>query len=159
MNKIINYILIFLLFFLSNCAYEPILKNKNYLFSVNVSNINGDKEINSIIINKFGSLKENEKKYDLDLSTYDLDLSTKKEKNIISKDSKGDPSIFELLINVKYSVKKDGKTIIENEIKRKTTYNNITDKFELENYEKNIINNISTVISDYIMLSISKINE
>ena len=152
MNKIINYILIFLLFFLSNCAYEPILKNKNYLFSVNVSNINGDKEINSIIINKFGGLKENEKKYD-------LDLSTKKEKNIISKDSKGDPSIFELLINVKYSVKKDGKTIIENEIKRKTTYNNITDKFELENYEKNIINNISTVISDYIMLSISKINE
>ena len=152
MNKIINYILILLLFFLSNCAYEPILKNKNYLFSVNVSNINGDKEINSIIINKFGSLKENEKKYD-------LDLSTKKEKNIISKDSKGDPSIFELLINVKYSVKKDGKTIIENEINKKTTYNNITDKFELENYEKNIINNISTVISDYIMLSISKINE
>tara|TARA_B100001079_G_C16112564_1_gene383407 strand:+ start:166 stop:624 length:459 start_codon:yes stop_codon:yes gene_type:complete len=152
MNKIINYILIFLLFFLFNCAYEPILKSKNYLFSINVSNINGDKEINSIIINKFGSLKENEKKYD-------LDLSTKKEKNIISKDSKGDPSIFELLINVKYSVKKDGKTIIENEIKRKTTYNNITDKFELENYEKNIINNISTVISDYIMLSISKINE
>jgi hypothetical protein len=152
MNKIINYILIFLLFFLFNCAYEPILKSKNYLFSINVSNINGDKEINSIIINKFGSLKENEKKYD-------LDLSTNKEKNIISKDSKGDPSIFELLINVKYSVKKDGKTIIENEIKRKTTYNNITDKFELENYEKNIINNISTVISDYIMLSISKINE
>jgi len=152
MNKIINYILIFLLFFLFNCAYEPILKSKNYLFSINVSNINGDKEINSIIINKFGSLKENEKKYD-------LDLSTKKEKNIISKDSKGDPSIFELLINVEYSVKKDGKTIIENEIKRKTTYNNITDKFELENYEKNIINNISTVISDYIMLSISKINE
>ena len=152
MNKIINYILIFLLFFLFNCAYEPILKSKNYLFSINVSNINGDKEINSIIINKFGSLKENEKKYD-------LDLSTKKEKNIISKDSKGDPSIFELLINVKYSVKKDGKTIIEREINRKTTYNNITDKFELENYEKNIINNISTVISDYIMLSISKINE
>ena len=152
MNKIINYILIFLLFFLFNCAYEPILKSKNYLFSINVSNINGDKEINSIIINKFGSLKENEKKYD-------LDLSTKKEKNIISKDSKGDPSIFELLINVKYSVKKDGKTIIENEINKKTTYNNITDKFELENYEKNIINNISTVISDYIMLSISKINE
>ena len=152
MNKITNYILLFFLFFLSSCAYEPILKSKNYLFSINVSNINGDKEINSIIINKFGSLKENEKKYD-------LDLSTKKEKNIISKDSKGDPSIFELLINVKYSVKKDGKTIIEREINRKATYNNITDKFELENYEKNIINNISTVISDYIMLSISKINE
>ena len=81
------------------------------------------------------------------------------EKNIISKDSKGDPSIFELLINVNYNVKEDGKTIIENEISRRTTYNNITDKFELENYEKTIINNLSINISDKIIFSISEIHE
>jgi len=149
MNKIISYIL---LFFLSNCAYEPILTNKNYEFSINANKINGDQKVNSIIINNFNNLKGNEKKYD-------IILSSNKEKNIISKDSKGDPSIFELLINVKYSVKKDEKTIIENKISRRTTYNNITDKFEMENYEKTIINNLSTNISDNIILSISKINE
>ena len=150
MNKIINYI--FFLLLLSNCAYEPILNNKNYGFFINVDKLNGDQKINSIIIKNFYNLKEKEKKYD-------LTMSSNKEKNIISKDSKGDPSIFELLINVNYSVKKDGKTLIVNKINRKTTYNNITDKFELENYEKNIIHHLSRSISDKIINSISEIHE
>ena len=153
MNKIINYILLLLLFLiLSNCAYEPILKNRNYQFSINVNEMNGDAKINSIISNSFKNIKNNEKKYV-------LNLLSKKEKKIISKNSKGDPTIFELHINVKYIVKKDGKILIENEINKQTTYNNITDKFELENYEKSITNNIISVISDNILLSISKINE
>ena len=90
---------------------------------------------------------------------YDLAISSTKEKNIISKNSKGDPSIFELLINVNYSVEKDGKTLIVNKINRKTTYNNITDKFELENYEKNIINDLSRIISDKIINDISEIHK
>ena len=152
MNKIINYTLLFFLLLLSSCGYEPILNNKNYDFSINIEKINGDQKINSIIVNNFYNLKEKEK-------IYDLTISSTKEKNIIQKDSKGDPSIFELLINVNYSVEKDGKTLIANKINRKTTYNNIADKFELENYEKNIINNLSTNISDKIIFSISEIHE
>jgi len=150
MNKIINYI--FFLLLLSSCAYEPILKNKNYGFSINVDKINGDQKINSVIIKNFNNLKGTEK-------IYDLTISSTKEKNIISKDSKGDPSIFELIINVNYRVEKDGKTLIVNKINRKTTYNNIIDKFELENYEKNIINHLSKSVSDKIINSISEINE
>ena len=152
MNKIINYILLIFLLLVSSCAYEPVLNNKNYEFSINVDKINGDQKINSIIIENFYNLKGKEKKYD-------LTISSTKEKNIISKDSKGDPSIFELIINVNYSVEKDGKTLIVNKINRKTNYNNITDKFELENYEKNIINHLSRSISDKIINSISEIHE
>ncbi len=152
MNRIINYRLLFFLLLLSSCTYEPILINKNHEFSINVDKKNGDQKINSIIINNFYNLKGKEKKYN-------LTISSTKEKNIISKDSKGDPSIFELLINVDYSVKKDGETLIVNKINRRIQYNNIADKFELENYEKNIINNLSTNISDNIIFSISKINE
>lgn len=150
MNKTINYI--FFLLLLSSCAYEPILKNKNYGFSINVDKINGDQKINSVIIKNFNNLKGTEK-------IYDLTISSTKEKNIISKDSKGDPSIFELIINVNYRVEKDGKTLIVNKLNRKTTYNNITDKFELENYEKNIINQLSKSASDKIINSISEIHE
>ena len=152
MNKIINYTLLFFLLLLLSCAYEPILNNKNYTFSINIDKTNGDQKINSIIINNLYNLKGKEKKYD-------LTISSNKEKNIISKDSKGDPSIFELLINVNYRVGKDGKTLIVNKINRKTTYNNITDKFELENYEKNIINQLSKSASDKIINSISEIHE
>ena len=152
MNRIINYTLLFFLFLLSSCAYEPILNNKHHNFSINVDKINGDQKINSIIVNNFYNLKGKEKKYD-------LTISSTKVKNIISKDSKGDPAIFELIINVNYSVKKDGKTLVVNKINRTATYNNITDKFELENYEKNIISNLSTSISDKILFSISEIHE
>ena len=152
MNRIINYTLLFFLFLLSSCAYEPILSNRSHDFSINVNRINGDQEVNSIIVNNFYNIKEKEKKYD-------LTISSTKVKNIISKDSKGDPAIFELIINVNYSVKKDGKTLIVNKINRTTTYNNITDKFKLENYEKNIISNLSRNISDKILFSISEIHE
>ena len=54
---------------------------------------------------------------------------------------------------------KDGEILIENKINRKTTYNNINDKFELENYEKNIVDNLSKNISDKIIFSISEIHK
>ena len=152
MNKILNYILIFFLFALLSCDYKPILGDKNYNFSINVNSTNGNQKINSIIINNFKNLKSGSKEY------Y-VTLSSEKEKNIISKDSKGDPSIFELIIKIYYNFEKDGKIIIENNVSRKTTYNNISDKFELDSYEKSIINNLSTNISDIIIFSISEINE
>ena len=152
MNKILNYIFLFFLFVLFSCTYEPILNKKNYQFSININEKSGDEEINSIIINNFPFQKENE-------TRYDLTLISKKEKNIISKDSKGDPAIFELIINVKYNIKKDEKIIIENKLIEKNTYNNIADKFELKNYEKNIINNLAIRISNIIMSSIRNINQ
>ncbi len=152
MNKIKIYTLILLLFFLTNCGYKAVLNNQNYKFAINVDKINGDQKINSLIINNFKQLNENEEKYN-------LTLTSNKEKLIISKDSKGDPSIFEIKINVNYVVKKEEEILIRNNINKKTTYNNITDKFELENYEKTIINNLVSEISDNIMLSISKVSE
>ena len=150
MNKILNYTLLLFLFNLFGCGFEPILTSKGYEFSININTINGDQKVNSIITNRFKSLKGNEKKYD-------LNLSSKKIKNIISKDSKGDTTMFELVIDVKYNVEKNGKIIIQNIIKERTTYNNISDKFELENYENNIIDNLSNKISNKIISSISDI--
>ena len=152
MNKISNYILILSLLFLTNCGYQAVLNNQNYQFSINVNKINGDQEINSLIINRLKQLEENKK-------IYNLSLTSNKEKLIISKDSKGDPSIFEIKINVNYVVKKDEEILISNKINKKTTYNNITDKFELENYENSIIDNISQNISDKIIFSVSEINK
>ena len=152
MNKTKHYIFILFLFFLSSCGYKAVLNKQNYQFSIKVDKINGDQKINSQIINNFEKLKENEKKY------Y-LNLSSNKEKIVISKDLKGDPSIFELIINVNYTVKKEGEILINNKLNKKTTYNNITDKFELENYEKTIVDNLVSEISDNIMLSISNISE
>jgi len=152
MNKIKIYTLILLLFFLTNCGYKAVLNNQNYKFAIDIDTINGDQKTNSLIINNFKQLDGNENKFN-------LTLTSNKEKLIISKDSKGDPSIFEIKINVNYIVKKEEEILINNNINKKTTYNNITDKFELENYEKTIINNLVSEISENIMLSISKVSK
>jgi len=152
MNKIKNFTLILLLSILTSCGYKAVLNNQNYKFAINIDKINGDQKTNSLIINNFKQLDGNEKKYN-------LTLTSNKEKLILSKDSKGDPSIFEIKINVNYIIKKEGEVLINNNISKKTTYNNITDKFELENYEKTIINNLVSEISDIIILSISKVSE
>jgi len=151
MNKITSYILLFFLIYLTSCAYEPILNNDNYKFSININKITGNEGINKLIIYNFKNLKKNNE-------IYDLTLNSNKEKNILSKDSSGDPLIFRIKINVKYSIEKDGKIIINKEISRKATYNNIADKFELDNYEKNIINNLSISIAEIIIESISASN-
>ena len=152
MNKILNYIFVFFLFALLSCGYKPILSYKNYDFLINADSTSGDEKINSIIVDNFNNLKGTQKEY------Y-INLISKKEIKIISKDTKGDPVIFELKISVNYNVLKNDKVIIENNLSRKTTYNNISDKFELENYEKTIINNLATDISDRIIFSISEVNE
>tara|TARA_B100000965_G_scaffold390492_1_gene397572 strand:+ start:20 stop:478 length:459 start_codon:yes stop_codon:yes gene_type:complete len=152
MNKILNYIIIFLLLTLLSCDYKPVLSYKNYQFSINVDKISGNEEINSIIINNFKNLPGDKEKYF-------IKLSSKKEKKILSKDSKGDPLIFEIAISVEYIVEKNGNTLIENNLERKTTYNNIVDKFELESYEKTIIDNLTANISDRIIFAISEMNE
>ena len=149
MNKSLNYILTILLLFLLSCAYKPYLKN--YQFSVNVNSKSGNEKINSIIISKFESLKESSE-------NYNLDLQSNLVKKIISKDSKGDPAVYELSTNVRYIVKNNDEILIDKNIKRKTTYNNISDKFELENYEDTIITNLSKIISEDILSSISEIN-
>ena len=61
MNKISNYILILSLLLLTNCGYQAVLNNQNYQFSINVNKINGDQEINSLIINRHKQLEENKK--------------------------------------------------------------------------------------------------
>ena len=67
--------------------------------------------------------------------------------------------IFKLLISQRFGVLKDNeKTILGNEIKKQITYNNINDKFELLEYEKNIIKTLSESISSEIVVSITTLN-
>ena len=68
MNKINNYTIILILFFLTSCGYQAVLNNQNYKFAINVDKINGDQKINSLIINNFKQLDENEKKFNLTLT-------------------------------------------------------------------------------------------
>ena len=82
---------------------------------------------------------------------FKISIDSKIEKSVISKDSKGDPSILGLSVIVNYKVKDADNVIIEDTLNKNTNYNNISDKFELKNYENILIKNLSDRISENII--------
>ena len=149
MNKNIKKLTIILFFIILGCGYKPIFKN-DYQFSINALNLKGDDVVNSIISEKFQLLTTINKKLN-----YDLNVETELNKNIISKDSKGDPLIFEILIKADIEIIKQDKKLLGRNIQKRNTYNNISDKFELEKFEDILIKNLSTNISMDIISIVS----
>ena len=138
-------------FFLSNCSYEPILTKKNYNFSFEKINFEGETSINKLIEQKFNINNKKENKYD-------LFFETKKIRDIIAVDKKGDPTIFSLKIDLEYKIIKNGNEVLKKKLEKKVTYNNIDDKFELSKKEEDIIIYLSESLSDEILRSTQAID-
>ena len=152
MNKFFQITVLIII--LTSCAYEPILLNKKYDFYFSNIIASGNNEVNKIIKNSLlnkGNAKSNQK--------YDLYIEAEKEKEIISSNSKGDPTVYKVNVYVKYKLEKNGKNIYGDTITRQATYNNINDKFELLQYEENIIKNLSQNISSDILVSITALQD
>ena len=145
MNKFI--LLIISIFILSACSYEPILLKKNYDFEFNKIEFSGDKTVNEIIKNRISRVSSGNKKYN-------IYYNSKIEKSVVSSNEKGDPTIFNLNIDLEYKITDKEKVIIKNKISKQSTYNDIKDKFELSNYEINSIKSLSKKIGDEIMMSL-----
>lgn len=144
MNKIFFKVLF--LFILTSCSYEPILTNKKYDFRYDNIYFEGEKGINKIIVKNLRKTNNGETKYD-------LFFKTKKTRDIVSLDKKGDPSIFSIKVNLEYEITQEGKKVINNKIEKKITYNNIDDKFELSIKEKKVLNYLSKNLSEEILRS------
>ncbi len=145
MNNIFKFFVIILL--LQSCAYEPVYLNKNYNFKFEEITSEGDVKINNSI-KKF--LKNNTNGDE----NYNLYFKTIKRKEIMTSDTKADPKIYKLIINLEYQVDHNGKKIIEDQINKQITYNSIKDKYELSQYEDNLISNLSDSISQDILFGI-----
>ena len=150
MNSIFKFLAV--IFLLQSCAYESVYLNKNYNFKFVEITSEGDVKINNSIKN---FLKNNTNGYE----NYNLYFKTLKRKEIVTSDTKGDPKIYKLIINLEYQVDHDGKKIIEDQINKQITYNSIKDKYELSQYEDNLINNLSDSISQDILFGIKILNK
>ena len=141
---------IFCLIFLTGCNYEPIFKNKKYDFAINIEETSGEKIVNNFIINKLKNFENKNK-------IYKLNLNTKKERIIISKDSRGDPSKLQIKVECDFTVFNDERILISMTVFKKIDYNNNSDKFELKNYENFVTQNLSNSIADEIISKISNL--
>tara|TARA_Y200000002_G_C22651713_1_gene651639 strand:- start:638 stop:1114 length:477 start_codon:yes stop_codon:yes gene_type:complete len=157
MNKILIKIgLLILIIVLTSCSYSPIFSEKNYNFEIDDVTLIGEKEINKLINNKLNLIQNNQ---NTEKKKFNLEIFSTKNRNVISKNSKGDPLKFEMIIFVKYKIIHNETLLLEKEIEKNNIYNNDSDQFKLEQSEKIIIENISGNISDTIISSIINLND
>ena len=133
-----------ILFFLNGCGFKPMLTGSDYNFLIQIDSMSGDSLINSKIENKLKVLDGTKR-------VFKVNLNSKETKNVLSKDSKGDPNILELVLNLNYKLSENGKILVNRSLTQRSSYNNISDKFELSKSEDILRDNlVENLVSDII---------
>ena len=141
--------ILFLILSLTHCGFSPVYNsNVKSDYEIIISKISGDKYINNFINNNIKSISNINSK-----NKYKLSIDTKYQKLIISKDSKGSPAEYELSVTCIFAIENNNqtKTISMNE---KQNIKNISDIFELKNYENSIKENFGNTIMRKLNLEI-----
>ena len=143
--------LILILVFVQNCGYTPIYSSKNKsFFKFNVYEFKGDEELNEILNIQIQRFSNN-----LSKNIIDLKIFSYYEKEILSKDKKGEATKFLMkkIINFEIVNSNNNSNFSFN---KETTINNIDDKFELNNYEKSIKEDFISSSIDELILKLSE---
>ncbi len=132
---------------LTNCGFKSIYSFKNSNFEI-VDILNKNENKNSFSIEKMVmslSNKDAERKIKLEMD-YKETIVT------VLKDSKGDPSKKKISLSINLIVKNDKNNIlVTKNFNEEFNYNVQSDKFNMNQYEDSIINNLNTKISNDII--------
>ena len=79
-----------LILFLNGCNYQPIYSSKNIKFSIGEFQSSGDNKINKLLIKKLEIYKND----NFNTAKYNLNINSEINKNISTKDEKGNPTTF-----------------------------------------------------------------
>ena len=139
-----NIIILSLILFLANCGFTPIyLKNKNINFSVEQVDYIGDRDLNNFLkinLDRYKNEKNSNKIF--------LNVETKYNKNILSKDSTGKISSYQLDVEAIFVIKSTNKII---KITEKKILDSKDDKFEEARYEKSLKQSFAYSISNKLI--------
>ena len=131
-----------------SCGYEPIYLKKNDLkLVIKLATLEGDQKISKIVMSSIG-LKENKNIE----SGYTLILNSRKTIDIVSKDKKGNPSVYKTTIIVEITLNDEKLNIKQKEFNSSFTYNANQNKFDFSQYQKNIELNLINEISENIFI-------
>ena len=150
-NKKLSILVVFML--LLSCGYQPIFSSGESSFSINKIELAEKNNINSKIKNTLKVYKKNK-----NTKVFcDLKISSEKSKNVLSKDSKGDPKIFSLNVSIKVSILENNLPKNEKTFNKTESYNNKSNKFELKKNEDQITSNLVNKIIEEIIIYLHSI--
>lgn len=140
------YIYIFIL--LNACGYQPIYSKKELNFNIDsISFVSLNLQVNRILNQKL-------KKYinsDDNSISYNLTIDAKKSLNVVSRDSKGQAQTYKAEVTVSLTAKNDNQ-VIKKDFIMSNNYNSESSVTRLKEIENKIINNLSSIIADQIVL-------
>ena len=148
-------IILLLLLLLSSCGYEAIYSKKNsanYDFTVSDLSFVGDKVVNLKIKEKLNNYTQGKKDKD-----FILRISSTSEKITLAKNTAGDATSFKNSISINVEVLMNNKFKSSFIILESFNYNNISNKFNLKKYEKEIKNNLAETATDKLIFKLSNI--
>ena len=137
-----KFIIIFFILTLYGCGFNPIYNVSNDIkYKILVNEMTGDQFINNIIRDEiFKSSNKNSKEI------LKINFNTVYEKIILSNDTKGSPSEFQVIAKTTFKIIYDNK-IIKNDFNEKQILKNTSDFFGQKNYEENIKQNFARSIA------------
>ncbi len=146
-------ILIISLFTLVSCGYNSIYsENEQYNFSISQLEIKGEPKINKHIKNSLNRFEKVKKEKD-----YQIKITSKLNKITIAKDLKGSATDFKIVTSLDLEVIKNNNiekiekvSFTENFAIKKTDSN-----YEQNNYEIIVINNLSKLLLDQVVMYLS----
>jgi outer membrane lipopolysaccharide assembly protein LptE/RlpB len=146
MKKII---LLFCFWFTFGCSgYQPIFSSKDSTFYIEgLESLNNDK-----IAYQINSRLSGYKIKDVNKKNYNLKISSKKNIEVISRDSKGNSQLYKMIIKVSVTVISDQKIIKKMDLNESFNYSNNENKFSLNQYKKEIEENLISKISEELIL-------
>ena len=148
-----NIVIITVLFFVTACGYTSVYKNKTTNLQINILEMRGENEFNNFSKNEINLYSNNNSK-----NKYEISILSKYIKNIISKDTSGVATNFEVSVNAKISIINDEETK-EFEFNEKINIKNNLDSFEQNSYERNIKKNFASTIREKLITKILSTND
>jgi len=142
--------IIFLLF--TQCDYKPIYSQNNQNFGIKIIEFNENRS-NKILANRLENYSYKKDKIFL----YELKLFSSEDKLILSKDTRGNPLLLGLKINLKIDVYEKDVLIAKKQYSEQFNYQNLSKKFELNNYEDEIRLNIYDKIISKILIDLANL--
>ena len=144
--------LFIILLLFNQCDYKPIYSQNNQNFGIKIIEFNENRS-NKILAKRLGNYSYKKNNFYL----YELKLLTSENKLILSKDTKGDPLLLGLKINLKIEIYEKDKLVTKKEYNEQFNYQNLSKKFELNSYESEIRSNIYNKMISKILIDLTNL--
>ena len=149
-----NIAIITFVLFLSHCGYSSIYKNQQSLdFQFNIIKTEGDYEMNNLIKNEIKLYTNTDSQ-----KIYNIKINTDYKKTVLTKNSSGVITDYNLTTKSKVSINLKDETKIF-EFEESINIKNQTDTFEQNIYEKNIKRNFASSIREKLISTILSLND